>query len=363
MTLRGWKRWFRVQALPGWIFPEIPRPVRSHYPLGPGGLWRLGAWLFPPDYLRVRNFAGALFGADLLVLAGCGLINDEFPSVAIRVLNIFAAAIRCGIPTVMLGQGFGPIRGELLARKAAEVLPRVGAIYLREQRSSLSLLRKLGVPEEKIVVTGDDAIEMSFRKTNSTPGTRIGVNLRVAGYSGITGGTVESVRAVIVEKTRQYQTGATGIPIMLDGVDSDVQIIGQLLGKGTAGGDGPEGAPTLPEVIRRVGECRVVVTGSYHAGVFALAQGILVVGIARSEYYRDKLEGLADQFGARCPVILADDGQFAGKLGAAIDRAWSEAETVRPQLLRAAESQVRASRAAYEKLPALIAPPAGGISG
>jgi colanic acid/amylovoran biosynthesis protein len=110
----------------------------------------------------------------------------------------------------------------------------------------------------------------------------------------------------------------------------------------------------LPEVIRQAGECRVVVTGSYHAGVFALAQGVPVVGIARSEYYRDKFHGLAGQFGPGCTVLHADEAPFAGKLGEAIDRAWNEAETVRPQLLRAAESQVLAARAAYERLPAVI---------
>ena len=141
-----------------------------------------------------------------------------------------------------------------------------------------------------------------------------------------------------------------------------MQTIEQLLGKAGDGGDGTA-ALTLPDVIRRVGECRLVVAGSYHAGVFALAQGIPVVGIARSEYYRNKFEGLADQFGAGCAVVRADDKDFASKLGAAIDWAWNESETVRPQLLHAAESQVLASRAVYERLPALLAPSAGGISG
>jgi polysaccharide pyruvyl transferase WcaK-like protein len=52
-----------------------------------------------------------------------------------------------------------------------------------------------------------------------------------------------------------------------------------------------------------VSRCRVVVTGSYHAGVFALAQGIPVVATAASRYYHDKFSGLADLFGGGGDIV------------------------------------------------------------
>lgn len=354
VPLRGCKRWFRVGALPRRILPDVPPAVRAHFPLTPGRFWRFAYWAYPPDYFLAREFANSLFNADLLVLAGCGLFTDEFPYGALRVLDIFAAAIRCGIPTVMFGQGFGPISGESLFKRAAEVLPHVGAIHLREQRTGLPLLKKLGVPEGKVVVTGDDAIEIAFRERRPKPGICIGVNLRLARYSAITTENLETVRTVLAEKTQQYQTRAMGIPILIGDADSDVQTMDHLLGKMTNDGRRACHSVGLPEVIRRVGECRLVVAGSYHAGVFALSQGIPVVAIAQSAYYRDKFNGLADQFGVGCIVLLADDAQFAGKLRAAIDQAWEQAETMRQPLLQAAEVQVRASRAAYEKLPSLL---------
>ena len=39
------------------------------------------------------------------------------------------------------------------------------------------------------------------------------------------------------------------------------------------------------QVVRMAGRCRTVFTGSYHAAVFALAQGTPVVAIAASPYY------------------------------------------------------------------------------
>ena len=56
-------------------------------------------------------------------------------------------------------------------------------------------------------------------------------------------------------------------------------------------------------VIDEIKHCRLVVTGSYHAGVFALAQGIPVIGLVATEYYQWKFDGLAHQFGEGCRVL------------------------------------------------------------
>jgi len=354
VSLRGAKRWFRVQALPAWVFPQIAPALRARFPLGLRQLWRLSGWAYPPDFRQARDFANALFGADLVVLSGCGLINDEFAFAAIKVLDIFATAIQCGIPTAMFGQGFGPIGGEQLFQRTAAVFPHLGAIHLREQRANTPLLKRLGVPAEKTMLTGDDAIEMSYKQKRDLPGTGIGINLRRASYSAINDHTMEVVREAVVKKTQQHRTHAVGIPILVRDEHSDLQTLEQLLSTSARPWNGARGAAALQQVLRNVGECRIVVTGSYHAGVFALAQGIPVVALAQSAYYLDKFHGLADQFGAGCVVLNADDPQLPAKLQAAMDQTWRDAEVLRPQLLLAAETQVAAARAAYAKLPALL---------
>jgi polysaccharide pyruvyl transferase WcaK-like protein len=353
VPLRGAKRWLRVRTLPKFLFPDISARARGAFPLTPGNFLRLGGWLYPPDLSRAREFADALFGADLLVLTGCGLINDEFAFAAMRVLDIFDGAIRGRVPTVMLGQGFGPMQNPALARRAREVLPRVGLLLLRERLAGPGLLKQLGVPEEKIIVTGDDAVEMSFHERQPAPGHAIGVNLRLEKYSGLDDKTLETVRSVVVKKKKPWQSKTMGIPILMNGPNSDTQTIERLLEDPTTEIKYPRGPAALAEVIRRVGQCRVVVTGSYHAGVFALAQGIPAVTIARTKYYRSKFDGLADQFRAGCWVLAADDNCFAEKLDAAMDQAWNEAGVLRPRLLQAADAQVRAAREAYDRLPGL----------
>ena len=108
------------------------------------------------------------------------------------------------------------------------------------------------------------------------------------------------------------------------------------------------------KVIEQVGKCRIVVTGAYHAAVFALAQGIPVVGFAKSTYVREKFLGLADQFGTGCETVDLDAPDFAVQLETAMTNAWLSATTVRAQLLKAAERQIESSYAAYQRVGALL---------
>jgi colanic acid/amylovoran biosynthesis protein len=346
----GCKSWLRVGALPRYFFPGIRPDIRRHFPCDLRRLCRLLRLPALSDRVAARQFADALFNSDLLVISGCGMIADAFHVNALRMLDALEAATRCGIPTTMLGQGLGPIRNRELLQRAAQILPRVGAIFIRERHASMDLLKQLRVPEEKIFVTGDDAVELVFNERSSTPGRHIGVNLRIAGYSALDDKILEIVRTVLNEKVSRHQTVPAGIPIQHGGEPSDIQVLERLLGKKNSGGE----LDTPLKVIRRVADCRIVITGSYHAGVFALAQGIPVVGIVKSDYYREKFHGLAGEFGSGCIVIQADDAEFSGKLGAAMDELWEQAGELKPGLLSAAELQIKSAHAAYASLPSLL---------
>ncbi len=107
---------------------------------------------------------------------------------------------------------------------------------------------------------------------------------------------------------------------------------------------------TPVDLIRQVQRCRVVVTGSYHAGVFALANGVPTIGLAKSGYYVDKFLGLADMFGTGCEMVTLDRSDFAEALQSALMRLWKEAPALRPAILASAESQIAAGHAAYRRI-------------
>ena len=59
---------------------------------------------------------------------------------------------------------------------------------------------------------------------------------------------------------------------------------------GTAGDGSPSRASTIDDVLTAIADCRVVVTGSYHAAVFALSMGVPAVGLAASRYYARQVQ-------------------------------------------------------------------------
>ena len=109
-------------------------------------------------------------------------------------------------------------------------------------------------------------------------------------------------------------------------------------------------------LIKQVACCRILVTGAYHAAVFALAQGIPVVCLTNSRYYLSKFQGLEDLFGVGCATVMLSEPDLPGKLVAAIESTWNSAEVVRLPLLHSALRQVERSRGAYQQIKGLIRP-------
>jgi polysaccharide pyruvyl transferase WcaK-like protein len=302
----------------------------------------------------VATFLQAVLEADLVIVAGGGNLTDVFARYATRLLDILGLATRYGKVTTMFGQGIGPIQNRLLLAKAKAVLPSLDLIAMREQRAGLPLLKSLGTTPERVVVTGDDAIELAYKARDATFGSGIGVNLRIASYSEVHGDHLEVVRTTLCAAAQRYRARIIPVPISHYADQSDPKAIRELLYGYDDASDGGEHLDSPSKVFSQISDCRLVVTGSYHAAVFALAQGIPVVGLVKSPFYIDKFLGLADQFGVGCDVISLDDPRWPEKLSAAIDAAWGSAEHVRPHLLEAARQQIACSRAAYQRVHDLM---------
>ncbi|HIK16968.1 MAG TPA: polysaccharide pyruvyl transferase family protein [Leptolyngbyaceae cyanobacterium M33_DOE_097] len=310
------------------------------------------------DVNSVEQFLSYVEAADLVVATGGGYLTDAFKRHAIAALNLLDLATHLNKPTVLLGQGIGPLNNPELIAKAKHVLPKVDLIALRESCVSPSILKELNVPENRIVVTGDDAIELSYLARQPALGTGIGVNLRVANYSGINSALLELIRASLHQTAREFNAPLIPVPIETAAIESycspDSDTIHQLLQGYDDESDGGRRLASPTQVIEQVRRCRVVVTGSYHAGVFALSQGIPVIGLAKSEYYVNKFAGLATQFNTGCEIILLTEPDFQEKLTKSIRQAWNLADQLRPQLIDAAEAQIELGKQVYEKVNRIV---------
>ena len=303
---------------------------------------------------KIEAFLSVMSHAELFVVAGMGGLTSAFHDYSVMVLNTLTLAQTYKVPTVLFGQGIGPFDPGL-QEQARRALRKVDYITLREGRYGPSLLRKWGVPEDRWSVTGDDAIELAFRNDRESTGSAIGVNLRLAAYSAVTESIALDLREPLQQVARSLGAPLRAIPISRLPDEADA-LQAEILFKGYDFVEYPD-SPIDPPlgVVDEIKHCRLVVTGSYHAGVFALAQGIPVIGLVATEYYQWKFDGLAHQFGEGCRVLRVGTSTTSRLLQEMISELWNKAPDLRVGLLSAAERQRDAGRDAYHYVFAMLA--------
>lgn len=305
------------------------------------------------DVTSMRKFLEAAHGADMMVAVGGTYLTDAFAWQADRVLETVRLAGALGKPVGMFGQGIGPLTQPLLRHKLGEAAGIAKVLALREERRSKEVLRSIGVAVDGMPVTGDDTIEMVYREKAEALGDGFGVNMRFARYSGVSLKEVAEVRKVIAYFSRRVEAPVYGIPISRHAGDSDVATAEILLRSIPTARDCGAELDTPIAVIRRLSECRLMLTGAYHGAVYALAQGIPVIALVKSSYYRNKFEGLRDQYGEGCRVLDFDQPDFLSALESALNQQWDAAPTLRNSLLSVAETQIQRGREAYRQFQLL----------
>jgi polysaccharide pyruvyl transferase WcaK-like protein len=301
-----------------------------------------------------HDYANLVSGFDLMVATGSQYLTDIAKDAGSGVLDRLEAAIQNGIPTAMVGQGIGPIEDPKLLGKAKAVLPKVDLIFVREKLEAPKLLKSFGVDLAKVFVTGDDAVELAYKARSSKWGSGLGISIRVMPYTQVDQNELSIIEKVLINSAEKFQTRLIGLPISGSIHERDDKCIKQLAFPTKNFSISNKKFPTPLDIIMNTQQCRLVVTGTFHAAVFALAQGIPAICLAKSPSYVNKLTGLADLFSPGCEVILLDDTHLEEKLYQAIDRGWQSAEELRPILLEAAARQVEWGHCAYENLSKLV---------
>jgi hypothetical protein len=291
---------------------------------------------------------------DLVLATGGGYFSDSFASHAWTVLDTLEAGLRYDKPAIILSCGFEPVRDRALTEKMLTVLPHLSLVVCREPLQSPDVLRSFGVTAEQILVAGDEAVEFAFDKRPPTLGEGLGVNLRHSDYAGVGAGTIERLREMLRGIVRPLEAPIVPIPTSTVG-PSDPDAIRDVLGELVDRVDDRRGMATPDDIVRRAGDCRLVITGSYHAAVFALSQGVSVVALVASSHYRAKFRGLKGNFcGAGLRIVELERAGTMELLAAAVEEGWRDAALVRPDLVQSARRQIAQSRAAYQRLRDMV---------
>jgi len=253
----------------------------------------------------------------------------------------------------MFGQGIGPVTTRALEAELAQTLPQLDLICLREAEQGGEVLRRAGVHAGRSLVTGDDAIEIGYRARQAVLGRNCGINIRSAAYSAAEP-HVSTVSRTVTLFAEHNGLALEPLPVSRHSNEDDARTLARVFAGRLSDFSGGAVIRTADDLCRRISLCRVVVTGSYHAGVFALAQGIPVVALAGTSYYFGKFSGLAHQFHGGVAVVDMSAAGLEESLTQALHQFWGNAEELRPALLQAAEQQVRAGLLAYKKVQNLV---------
>jgi polysaccharide pyruvyl transferase WcaK-like protein len=311
---------------------------------------RLSVWDGANRSDAFRVFMKAFKETDILIVCGSGGFADSCHDWNLLTLGTMRAAIRRHIPVVMFGQGIGPLHDPLVLSRSSKVLPKVTLISLRGNRGGLSLLESIGVQARNTMTTGDEAIELAYAARADALGGAVGVNLRVATYSHVKSDIVENVGSILQDFARRNNAALLPIPIAVHEHARDQETIRELLAGFDDQSDGGLSMDTPQLLMEQTARCRIVVSGAYHAAVFALAQGIPVVCLSNSPYYLSKFQGLRDLFGLGCAIVVLDEPGWPSNLAAEIESAWNAAPALRLPLLQASVHQIGERRAAYRRV-------------
>jgi colanic acid/amylovoran biosynthesis protein len=162
------------------------------------------------------------------------------------------------------------------------------------------------------------------------------------------------LRPILQKFAKDHHVSLIPAPIAVDSSTCDYAAVKLLLQGFDDQTDGGARLASPEEVIKQVGRCRVLVTCAYHAAVFALAQGIPVVALAKSSYFVEKFLGLRERFGLGLEIVHLDRPDAGETFRNLLDRSWTTAEDVRISLLDSAKAQMDSGWKAYNRLKQLM---------
>lgn len=340
------------KSLLGRLLPA-KRWLRRRWPRALRMLFRLASpiKIRPADldaFLRVVN------SAHCVVVCGQGFLTDHVRDHAIATLNLVELGLDRRAVCAMVGQGIGPLRDPDVIARSRDILPEITLLSLRERVAGAPICRALGVPETKWSVTGDEAIELAYSRPRAIRTNGLGINIRIASSAGVDDSFLSTLWPILEKFAESRQAEFIPLPIARDHGLGDVRSIQRLFAESGRSFDGGLSLETPQAVMEQAARCRIIVTGAYHAAVFALAQGVPAVCLAKSDYFHTKFAGLADQFGQGCIVVSLQDLAFERHLGEALVWAWESAPKLEGPLRHTARLQVLKGYRVYNRLGRIL---------
>ena len=269
---------------------------------------------------RRRNFSGvphqvtrprfqvlnALDQADALYISGSGGFSDRYvrgvPTIWMTLILVMTALHK---PVVLSGQQIGPLSNRGNRWLVKHVLSKTALIGVREP-ASLQAALELGLPPDKIVLTGDDAWDLPIDSTTNLIAVCDGLDLSrgfIAAQfraSDSTGWTIDEARAAA--PSLDHLAEHLGVPVVFVSMMSTPDASGDIATNREVAQMMRTPVAVLPERLSPVqlksllSAATIAVGVSNHFLVFATSAGTPSIGLFRSDYLARKVLGLAQLY-------------------------------------------------------------------
>ena len=271
----------------------------------------------------VRNLWQLVKSADLVINYGSGGINDIFGDDSIVVWTLlYRWCAMARTPFFITGQGVGPLHNTYFRRLLGQTLPAAQGIGVRDGEISHTILRKLGIPNELVRRTFDDAATLPSAhrdEVNATlenegvprKGTLVGIHLRATDYVRDRGEHwARQMGRLISMLSEVLQAHVVAIPMCYNPLEDDreaARVVAQYARPGSLTLIAGE---YRPELLKGVCSTMDINIGfSYHFALFGLTGGVPTLPLLTNEYYQLKMTGLLRQLEITDwkPVLLRED--------------------------------------------------------
>ncbi|WP_196280061.1 polysaccharide pyruvyl transferase family protein [Catellatospora paridis] len=281
--------------------------------------------------------------ADAVVIAGGGNLSSLWPELILERVAIGRLAGAFNKPLVVSGQTVGPAFTARDGALVAELLGRARFVGVRDD-ASVDIVRRLGVPQERIFRTVDDAAFLVPAETEVVEWLPARPYCLVT-FSGHEGAVPFTEIVPAIARLLDHVADAGGLEIVFlphEGVDADdTSGDGAVHRHIAAAMQQPSRAlPILPngvsaELARRAA---LSVSSRYHPAVFAASAGVPALAVSVDDYTDHKLSGALGSFG-QLEGLFSAISLGLGDVEAGFDRLWDSRDAVAAQAVGIAQAR------------------------
>ena len=316
------------------------------------GTPRLGERFDEPQ-LRTTAVPRGTSEADLVICAGGVDFTDRAAEQVTRSLAVMEAALRAGARVAMFSQSFGPLEHPDLLARAAEVLPHVEVITVRDGIHSPRVLGLVGVPANRISVTGDDILDLAPPDASVVMENELGINVGMDLYEMVAPEQINELSSAI--RKVADENASSLVPVYVS-EHNDADRLGtlKLIGGYPMVRDDYSRYAHPMDIAERIARCRVLVTGSAGAAALALSQGVPTIGLPRGESDRGGFDSLMAQYPAGCRVVPLGASRLFDELTHEARSLWALSPRLRSDLTVTTVGHIATGEGAYRRLYAAV---------